>query len=146
MNKKRMYTMIIGCGRLGAGLASKLSEEGEDVMVVDMDKTSFRRLSPSYGGQTMVAAATDISKLISAEVNHVDTLITVTNHDNINICAAQMGKMMFKIPRVIARVYDSDKEVLLKPLQIDTICPVALSEKEIAHFINWEGKHYEKQA
>lgn len=144
--KKHTYTMIIGCGRLGSGLAGRLSEEGNDVMIIDADKTAFRKLPASYGGLTMVASATDISKLKSAEIDQVDTLIAVTDNDNANICVAQIGKEIFNIPRVIARIYDNDKDILLKSLQIDTICPAALSEKEIAHFINWEDENDVEQA
>lgn len=143
MKKKSNYTMIIGCGRLGSMLAGKLSEKGDDVMIIDADKMAFRKLPESYGGMTMVAGATDISKLMNAEIKQVDTLVVVTDNDNVNICTAQMGKELFKIPRVIARIYDDEKENLLKPLHIDVICPSELSQKEIAHFINWkeEGHH-----
>lgn len=140
MNKKHSYTMIVGCGRLGSGLAGRLSEKGNDVVVIDADKTAFRKLPNSYGGLTMVGSACDLTKLATAEISKVDTLIAVTDNDNANICVAQMGKKLYNIPRVIARIYDDEKEVLLKPLQIDIICPSALSEKEVAHFIGWEGE------
>lgn len=136
MGKKHNYTLIIGCGRLGSGLAGKLSERGEDVMVIDVDKSSFRKLPSSYGGLTMAAGGTDISRLVSAQIEQADTLIAVTDNDNVNICAAQIGKKMFHIPKVIARVYDDEKSSLLQPMEIETICPTTLSEKEIANFID----------
>ena len=132
---KHTYAIIIGCGRLGSGLAGKLSEEGNDVMVIDFDKTSFRKLPGSYGGLTMVASATDIEKLNQAEIKKADTVIAVTDNDNANICAAQIAKKMFSVPRVIARIYDDEKNGLLVPYKIDSICPAALSEKEIAVFM-----------
>ena len=50
-NKKQSsYTVIIGCGRLGANLANTLSEEGENVLILDKEKDSFRKLSSSFGG------------------------------------------------------------------------------------------------
>lgn len=139
MNKKNCI-MIMGCGRLGSGIAGRLSDKGNDVIVIDSDKSSFRKLPSSYGGLIMVSEATDISRLLTCQINNVDTLIAVTNDDNANICAAQIGREIFKIPRVIARIYDDEKSVLLKPLGIDIICPAALSEKEISNFINWGDK------
>lgn len=136
------YSIIIGCGRLGSGLAGKMSEEGKDVMVIDYDKTAFRKLPLSYGGLTMVANATDIEKLKQAEIKQADTVIVVTDNDNINICAAQIAKKMFDVPRVIARIYDDTKKKLLVSDQIDSICPTSLSEKKITVFMQ-EGRNEE---
>ena len=44
MGKRNGCTVIAGCGRLGASIAGKLSEEKKDVMVLDCDKTAFRKL------------------------------------------------------------------------------------------------------
>lgn len=140
--KIHTYAIIIGCGRLGSGLAGKMSEEGKDVMVIDFDKTAFRKLPASYGGLTMVANATDIEKLKQAEIKQADIVIAVTNNDNTNICAAQIAKKMFGVSRVIARIYDDEKKNLLVPYHIDSICPAALSEKEIAVFMN-DGRNVE---
>lgn len=133
--KTHTYSIIIGCGRLGSGLAGKMSEEGKDVMVIDFDKTAFRKLPASYGGLTMVANATDMEKLNQAEMKQADTVIAVTDNDNINICAAQIAKNTFGVSRVIARIYDDEKKSLLVPYHINCICPAALSEKEIAVFM-----------
>lgn len=129
------YSIIIGCGRLGSCLAGKMSEEGKDVMVIDYDKTAFRKLPASYGGLTMVANATDIEKLKQAEMKQADTVIAVTDNDNTNICTAQIAKEMFGVSRVIARIYDDTKKSLLLPYHINSICPAALSEKEITVFM-----------
>ena len=38
-NKRQAdYTIIVGCGRLGANLANTLSEEGENVLILDKEK------------------------------------------------------------------------------------------------------------
>lgn len=142
MDKKEgfTYTVIIGCGRLGSGIAGKLSEAGKDVMVIDAQESSFRKLPASYGGMTMVGNATDIDKLGLADIKKADTVIAVTDNDNANICAAQIAKKVFHIPRVIARIYDDEKKVLLTPLQIDCICPAALSEKEVSMFLTDGGR------
>ena len=132
---KHTYSIIIGCGRLGSALAGRLSEEGKDVMVIDSDKTAFRKLPASYGGLTMMANATDIDKLKQAEIEKADTVIAVTDSDNSNICVAQIARKVFDVKRVIARIYDDEKNMLLNPLGIDSICPAALSEKEVAVFM-----------
>ena len=86
------YTIIGGCGRLGSSIASKLSEANKDVMIIDHDKSSFRKLPMSFGGLTMIASISDLDRLKNAQINKASVFIAVTNDDNANICAAQIAK------------------------------------------------------
>lgn len=139
MIKDNRYTVIAGCGRLGATIAGRLSDHKKDVMVLDSDKTAFRKLPYSYGGLTMTAGATDIDKLTAASLKDASVFIAVTDSDCVNICAAQIAKKVFHIPKVVARIYDEEKTALVKNMGIDTICPAELSEKEIANYIQIGG-------
>lgn len=133
MNKKEKstYTIIIGCGRLGANLANTLSNNGENVLIMDEDKNSFRRLEPNFGGLSVVGNGTDFNALKEANISKATALIAVTNDDNTNIIIAQIARDVFKIDNVIARLYDPECETLYQKFGIETICPFALSTKEI---------------
>ena len=109
-HKNKDYTIIVGCGRLGASLASRFSEDGGNVLVIDEDKNSFRKLSPNYGGMVIQGDATEISVLKRAEIKNATSVIAVTNHDNTNVMVAQLAKELFHIDNVIARLYDPDRE------------------------------------
>ena len=130
-HKNKDYTIIVGCGRLGASLASRFSENGGNVLVIDEDKNSFRKLSPNYGGMVIQGDATEISVLKRAEIKNATSVIAVTNHDNTNVMVAQLAKELFHIDNVIARLYDPDRECVYRELQIDTICPVVLSTRKV---------------
>ena len=130
-HKNKDYTIIVGCGRLGASLASRFSEDGGNVLVIDEDKNSFRKLSPNYGGMVIQGDATEISVLKRAEIKNATSVIAVTNHDNTNVMVAQLAKELFHIDNVIARLYDPDRECVYRELQIDTICPVVLSTRKV---------------
>ena len=130
-HKNKDYTIIVGCGRLGASLASRFSEDGGNVLVIDEDKNSFRKLSPNYGGMAIQGDATEISVLKRAEIKNATSVIAVTNHDNTNVMVAQLAKELFHIDNVIARLYDPDRECVYRELQIDTICPVVLSTRKV---------------
>ena len=130
-HKNKDYTIIVGCGRLGASLASRFSEDGGNVLVIDEDKNSFRKLSPNYGGMVIQGDATEISVLKRAEIKNATSVIAVTNHDNTNIMVAQLAKELFHIDNVIARLYDPDRECVYRELQINTICPVVLSTRKV---------------
>lgn len=134
MKKKKIvndYTIIIGCGRLGANLANALSNEGENVLIMDENKNSFRRLAPNFGGLSIVGNGTDFDSLKKAQINKATSLIAVTNDDNTNIMIAQIARDVFHIQRVVARLYDPECESIYQKLGIDTICPSVLSAKEI---------------
>ncbi|HBL83984.1 MAG: potassium transporter TrkA [Clostridiales bacterium GWF2_38_85] len=131
-NKKdRDYTIIIGCGRLGTGLADSLSDRGGNVLVIDNDKDAFRKLPPSYGGLTLIGDATDIDVLHEAQIKNANAVVCVTNNDNTNIMIAQIAKELFKIEHVIARLYDPERECVYREFGIATICPAVLSANEI---------------
>ena len=125
------YTVIIGCGRLGASLANAISDKEASVMMVDRDERAFRKLGTSYGGLTLTGDATDIAVLRSAEIERADTVVSVTNDDNTNIMVAQIARNVYHIPNVICRLYDPEREIVYKEFGIDTICPTVLSTREI---------------
>ena len=129
--KNENYTIIIGCGRLGANLANTLSDNGEDVLIIDKNKEAFRKLSPAFGGLTLNGDATDLDILLEAQISNATTVIAVTNNDNANILVAQIAREIFHIERVIARLYDPEREYVYHEFGIDTICPAVLSVKEI---------------
>ncbi|MDR0920748.1 MAG: TrkA family potassium uptake protein [Oscillospiraceae bacterium] len=129
------YTVIIGCGRLGANLAGTLSSNGESVTIIDKTDFVFKKLPPTYSGMVKVGDGTDISVLKDVDVGNANAVIVVTNNDNINIFIAQLAKEYFKISQVIARLYDPDKELVYKEFGIDTISPALLSVKEISQIL-----------
>ena len=135
------YTIIGGCGRLGSSIASKLSEANKDVMIIDHDKSSFRKLPMSFGGLTMIASISDLDRLKNAQINKASVFIAVTNDDTANICAAQIAKKLFHVEKVIARIYDEDKIPLLTKMNIEAICPTRLSVDQIGDYMKAGGKY-----
>ena len=133
--KKSDYTIIVGCGRLGANLANALSDEGENVLIIDQDRDSFRRLSSSYGGLSMVANGTDLDALRDAEIQNASVVIAVTNHDNTNIMVAQIARDLYHVENVIARLSDPERETVYQEFGIKTICPALLSAQAIDHLL-----------
>ena len=135
--KKEGYTIVVGCGRLGANLANRLSERGESVLVIDINKNAFRKLSPSFSGITLVGDATFLNVLHEAEIEKATAVVSVTNYDNTNILVAQIAKELYGIEHVIARLYDPDRECVYHEFGIDTITPAVLSMKEIDKLLHY---------
>lgn len=136
VKNKNEYTIIIGCGRLGANLANTLSDEGQNVLIMDETKDSFRRLASNFGGLSVVGDGTDLHRLREAQIERASAVIAVTNDDNINIMVAQIARYLFNTKRVISRLHDPECEIVYHELGIDTICPAVLSAKEIDKIMN----------
>ena len=135
-NKRHAYTVVVGCGRLGAGIADTLYDEGEDVVVVDKDKDSFRKLSSSFGGLSVEGNGMDLDILDSVELKRADTLIAVTDNDNVNIMISQLAKEVFNVRKVIARLSDPQRSCIYQDFGIETICPSVLSERQVDLILN----------
>ena len=121
-----MYIVIIGCGRVGAELAKLLSLEGNDVVVIDKKDRSFSRLGESFNGITIKGSGVSTKTLQDAGIERADVFCSLTNSDNINIMASQVAKGIFKVPRVIARVYDPSKASIYKTLGLDILSETTL--------------------
>jgi trk system potassium uptake protein TrkA len=135
IKNKGKYTIIVGCGRLGASLANQLSDKGENVLVIDRDEQSFRKLSQDFGGLTVKGDGTEIPVLNDVNIRKASSVIAVTNHDNTNVMIAQIAKEVFHIDNVIARLYDPDRECVYREFQINTICPVVLSSARVGQMM-----------
>jgi trk system potassium uptake protein TrkA len=117
-----MRAIIIGCGRVGARVASELDQRGEHVTVIDVDARAFNRLPQSFGGETVRGNGTDEDVLRGAGAEQADLLMTLTEGDNRNALAAQLGKHTFGISRVIAKVNDPLRAEAYRALGLQTIC------------------------
>jgi trk system potassium uptake protein TrkA len=126
-----MKIVIMGCGRVGARLARLFDREGHDVSVVDLHASSFVRLGEDFRGQTVAGTGIDEDVLKSLGIEHADIFLAVTNRDNSNIMAAQIARISFRVPRVIARIYEPDREETFHQLGLETICPTTLISNRI---------------
>jgi trk system potassium uptake protein TrkA len=124
---KKMYVVVIGCGRLGSHLAATLSGKGHSVVAVDAHYSAFDALSSEFSGFKYEADATEFAALKQAKIERADLLIATTDDDNINIMVAQVAAKLFNVPRVIARVEEPEKEAIYSSLGIETICPASLA-------------------
>ena len=121
------YIVIVGCGRLGSILANQLSRRGRNVVVIDREASAFDNLSSEFSGFRVTGDAAELAILREAKIDEADCLLAVTRHDNVNLMVAQVGKVLFGIPKVMARVYDPSRVALYQEFGIETICPTQIS-------------------
>ena len=121
-----MYIVIIGCGRLGSGLAMELSNDGHDVVIVDKFRKNLERLGSGFNGIRIKGVEIDNDTLMEAGIDKADIFLAMTPADNINIMASQIAKDIFKVPVVIARIFDPSREFIYRKLGLQTISPTEL--------------------
>jgi trk system potassium uptake protein len=128
---KLVKIVILGCGRVGALLATMLDRDGHTVSVVDLSNASFQRLPSEFGGSEFVGNGVDEEVLLRAGIKEADAFIAVTNGDNRNIMASQMARDIFKVKQVICRIYDPIREETYRTLGLDTFCPTVIGAKRL---------------
>lgn len=126
-----MRYVIVGCGRVGSALAKLLDSDGHEVIVVDENAAAFKRLGPKFSGHEVVGTGIDYDVLKRAGAASADGFIAVTNGDNRNIMAALIAQRMFKIKRIVARIYDPPRGQMYRELGVQTVCPTTVGAKLI---------------
>ena len=119
-----MKVIVVGCGRVGATLAGLLASEGHDVQVVDRRPKAARRLPDSPRIRFHEGNGYSRSVLEAAGVEHADAFVAVTSGDNSNIVSARTAKETYRVPNVLARIYDPRRADIYRQLGIPTIASV----------------------
>lgn len=122
-----MYIIIAGCGRMGSTLARELANEGHDIAVIDSSAERLETLGSGFNGNRIVGIEYDSDILCMAGIEYSNVFLAMTPDDNINIAGAQIARDIYKVPRVIARISDPQKEFIYKKLNLETICPTQSS-------------------
>ncbi|OLZ69020.1 potassium uptake protein [Streptomyces sp. IMTB 2501] len=119
-----MRVIIVGCGQVGATLATQLVTEGHDVRLVDRQPKARRMLPPGFPGAFHVGNGFSRSVLETAGIAHADAFVAVTSGDNSNIVSARTAKETYRVPIVLARIHDPRRADIYRDLGIPTISSV----------------------
>jgi trk system potassium uptake protein len=130
-----MKLIIIGCGRVGVGLARTLSQRGHAVTVVDKDPGAVTGVGPTFTGQTIIGSGFDRDVLLQAGIARADGLAAVTGNDEANAVIARLARQVFRVPRVVARLYDPRKAEVYRRLGLQTINPATWGVHRIAELL-----------
>ncbi len=99
-----MKIIVCGAGRVGEGIARKLSEEGNTVTVIDLSSKLIQRITTDLDVRGFVGHGAYPETLEKAGAAEADMLIAVTHVDEVNMVACQVAYSLFNIPVKIARV------------------------------------------
>ena len=116
-----MYIIIIGCGRVGSQLASLLTQERHDIVIIDKDANAFKNLGTTFNGVKLQGYGYDEEVLQKAHIERCDAFAAVTDLDNANIMACEVVSKLHKVPRVVARVYNPESISTFQELGLDYV-------------------------
>ncbi|WP_156758223.1 potassium channel family protein [Actinokineospora pegani] len=119
-----MHVVIMGCGRVGASMATALERLDHTVAVIDKDAQAFRRLGPEFHGQQVVGPGFDRQVMVEAGIERAAAFAAVSNGDNSNIISARVARETFGVEHVVARIYDPKRAEVYERLGIPTVATV----------------------
>jgi trk system potassium uptake protein len=126
-----LHVIIAGSGRVGSDLATNLEARNHSVVVVDKDERAFERLKPTFAGKRVVGFVFDREVLEEAGIRDASAFAAVTSGDNSNIVSARVAKEFYRIPYVVARIYDPRRAQIYQRLGIQTVATVRWTTDQI---------------
>jgi trk system potassium uptake protein TrkA len=104
--KITMNMIVVGCGRVGARLAYRLSKKGHQVTVIDQEAAAFDNLPPDFRGRTVEGEVLAQGVLHRTGIEQADGLAAVTNSDSLNAVVAHLAHTTYGVRNVVVRNYD----------------------------------------
>ncbi len=124
-----MRIIVIGYGRVGSQAVRRFLEEDHNVTVIDKNREVIERAARDVRARIVIGDATDPEVLRNAGTDKVDIVFALTRNENSNLMAAQVAQTVFKVPRVVAVVYDPAREQSLHAAGIETF-PISVAGAE----------------
>ncbi len=134
-----MHIVIMGCGRVGAMLATGLEKRGHNVAVIDSNAEAFRRLGDDFKGVTVEGVGFDREVLEAAGIRKAGGFAAVSSGDNSNILAARVVREIYRVENVVARIYDQGRAAVYERLGIPTVATVKWTVLEVLRRLLPEG-------
>ena len=141
-----MKIVIMGCGRVGAALATMLDADGHEVTVLDIRPDAFKRLPPQFKGKKHAGNGIDQDVLARIALDQADAFVAVTQGDNRNVMATQMAKQLFGVRRTLCRIYDPIREEIYRELGLETISPTLVGARMLKDMLDREPVAAEAEA
>ena len=136
--------IVIGCGRVGSQLANMLSDNGNNVCVIDRNVDAFANLGRNFNRSTIQGVGFDEETLEKAGIEECDVLAAVTQLDNTNLMCCEVASRLFGVSHVIARLYNPDHERAYMQLGIDYVCGTSLVAEDVfSKVVSGHGSHIE---
>jgi len=132
-----MKIIIVGCGKLGSGLALDLSKKGHNITVIDTNPEAFEALGNKFSGEKIVGVGFDKNILAQAQITKADAIIACSKSDETNALIGRIARNVYKVPRVISRLYDPRRGEIYSALGIQTISTTTWGINRVVEMLSY---------
>ena len=133
-----MKVIIVGCGKLGSGLAKALVRKGNQVTIIDQNPEAFDLLGENFQGETIVGTGYDREILDRANISRADAMIACSKSDEANALIGKLARDVYHVPRVISRLYDPRRAQIYRSLGIQTLSTTTWGEQRAMEMLSYE--------
>jgi trk system potassium uptake protein len=127
--------IVVGCGRLGAELASRLYERGHEVSVIDRVESAFNNLPAKFSGRLCEGDALNQEVLHRSGILSAEAVAAVTNSDALNVVVGHTATKIFKIPRVVVRNYNPSCRSIYEVFGLQVVSSTSWGAQRIEEMI-----------
>ena len=130
-----MKVIVMGCGKVGEQLCRMLDKSGHQVTVIDSEMANLNRLSLNFSGTRIQGVGFDKDVLLQAGIEDAEAFAASSPVDNANIIAARIAQNIYRVPRVVARLYDPRRAEIYRRLGLVTISMTTWGAERINEFL-----------
>ena len=116
-----MKIIVVGYGRVGTQVVKLFANQGHSVVVIDKSRSAFARAQYGNNVSFLAGDSVDPDILGRAGADKADAVLALTRDENTNLMVTQIAKLIFKVPRVVAMVYDPSRDHSFKAAGITTL-------------------------
>ena len=110
---------VLGGGQVGSSVAKILTDDGNDITLVDSNASVLEALQDDNDIKTIQGNASSPSVLKQAEIEDCDILIATTANDEANLVSCHLAKNLFNVPNVIARLRNAEYQASTSDFNLD---------------------------
>ncbi len=134
-----MRIVIVGSGAVGSYLAERLSNEGQDVVVIENDEARAAAVQDELDALVVVGNGASPATLTRAGAKRADLLIAVSNSDGVNVLSCHAAHVL-GTKRTVARIEDPDLIDGVADLGVDVVIdPGEMAAHEVLDLVSQRG-------
>jgi trk system potassium uptake protein TrkA len=130
-----MKIIVVGCGRVGAELAYRLTQRDHKVTVIDMKSDAFHNLPIDFRGRIVEGEALNKEVIERAGIAEADALAAVTSNDQLNAVIAHVARSFYNVPSVIVRNFDSRWRAMHETFGLQVVSASSWGAQRIEEFL-----------
>ncbi len=132
-----MNYLVVGCGRMGSGLALALMRRGHAATLIDKDRAVPDQIEPALRSRLIVGNCFDRDILLRAGIEQADGLAVTTSNDETNLVMARLARAVFLVPRVVARLHDPRRADVYHRLGVQVAAPFSWAVNRFVDLLSY---------